>query len=222
MDAPLAGGNTSDRAVVVRCIRSINRTNEGTAAVTRVVHDGVEATWRQLATDVRAFILRRVASPEDADDIMQVVFLRMIERIDSVRDTERLTGWLFVITRNAITDYYRAAPRRRELPVDVIPDHTVAQDGEDESEQELARCLLPMVDRLPAEQAEAIRMVDLAGMSQAAAAASVHVSHSGMKSRVQRGRARLRELLVACCHVELDVRGRAQGCGSRPAGRECG
>jgi RNA polymerase sigma-70 factor (ECF subfamily) len=79
-----------------------------------------------------------------------------------------------------------------------------------------------MVDRLPAEQAEAIRMVDLAGMSQVQAAEKVHVSHSGMKSRVQRGRARLRELLTACCNVEQDVRGRVQGCASRSTSGECG
>jgi hypothetical protein len=39
-----------------------------------------------------------------------------------------------------------------------------------------------------------------------------------MKSRVQRGRARLREMLLACCHIEQDVRGRAQGREARSAG----
>jgi RNA polymerase sigma-70 factor (ECF subfamily) len=190
--------------------------------MTGVVQDDLEGLWRQFAVDVRAFVLRRVASPEDAEDITQLVFLRMIERIDSVRDADRLTGWLYATTRNAITDYYRSAIRRRELPVDAVPDQPVDDDGEDPAEQELARCLLPMLERLPAEQAEALRVVDLAGMSQAAAAAKVHVSPSGMKSRVQRGRARLREMLLACCHVEQDVRGRVQGCASRSAGGGCG
>lgn len=194
------------------------------SAMTSVVHDDVEALWRQFAVDVRAFILARVASPEDAEDIAQLVFLRMIERVDSIRDAERLTGWLYTTTRNAITDYYRSAARRRELPVDAVPDHPVAEDVDGQAEQELARCLLPMVERLPAEQAEAIRMVDLAGMSQAAAAAALRLSHSGMKSRVQRGRARLRDMLLACCHVEQDVRGRAQGCQPRTGtdGQRCG
>jgi RNA polymerase sigma-70 factor, ECF subfamily len=190
--------------------------------MTSAVQDDLEALWRQFAADVRAFVLRRVASPEDADDITALVFLRMVERIDTLRDAERLTAWLYATARNAITDYYRSATRRRELPVDAVPDHPAVDDGEDHGEEELARCLLPMVERLPAEQAEAIRMVDLDGMSQAAAAAKVHVSHSGMKSRVQRGRARLRELLLACCHVEQDVRGRTQGCETRSTTGECG
>jgi len=78
-----------------------------------------------------------------------------------------------------------------------------------------------MVERLPVDRAEAVRMVDLAGMSQAAAATTVQVSHSGMKSRVQRGRARLREMLLACCQVDQDVRGRVQGCSTNSVGGEC-
>ncbi len=183
--------------------------------MTTAVHEAPDALWRQFSSDVHAFILRRVARPEDAEDLTQLVFLRLIEGIDNLRDAQRLTGWLYATTRNAITDYYRSAARRREVAVEVVPDQPQS-DEPDSAEQELAQCLLPLVERLPAEQAQAIRLVDLAGMSQIAAAASARVSHSGMKSRVQRGRARLRELLLTCCHVEQDVGGRVQGCAPRP------
>lgn len=193
--------------------------------MTSAVRDDPEILWRQFAADVRAFIRRRVPRPEDADDIAQLVFLRMIEHMDSVRDVERLTGWMYATTRNAIVDYYRSAARRREMPVDALPDEAIIDDdaeADDEAERELAQCLVPMVERLPTEQAEAVRMVDLAGISQAAAAVAAQVSYSGMKSRVQRGRARLREMLLACCRVEQDVRGRVQGCASRSIDGECG
>jgi RNA polymerase sigma-70 factor (ECF subfamily) len=44
------------------------------------------------------------------------------------------------------------------------------------------------------------------------------VSLSGMKSRVQRGRVRLRALLEACCDIALDARGRVMSCERRPGG----
>ena len=47
----------------------------------------------------------------------------------------------------------------------------------------------------------------------------VAVSLSGMKSRVQRGRVRLRALLEGCCEVALDARGRIVGCDRRPGTR---
>jgi RNA polymerase sigma-70 factor (ECF subfamily) len=62
-------------------------------------------------------------------------------------------------------------------------------------------------------------MIDLEGLPQASAAQIEGVSLSGMKSRVQRGRRRLAELLEQCCTLTLDARGvpmdyaRTSGCG---------
>jgi RNA polymerase sigma-70 factor (ECF subfamily) len=72
---------------------------------------------------------------------------------------------------------------------------------------DLARCLHPLLNGLPAEQHRAVQMIDLDGIPQAAAARVEGVSLSGMKSRVQRGRRRLAELLGQCCTLTLDARG---------------
>ena len=52
------------------------------------------------------------------------------------------------------------------------------------------------------------------------AADMMGVSLSGMKSRVQRGREKLRELLEDCCEIALDARGRVIGCEPRPNGKQ--
>jgi RNA polymerase sigma-70 factor (ECF subfamily) len=67
------------------------------------------------------------------------------------------------------------------------------------------------LQRLAAPYREAITLIELEGMTQASAAAHVGLSPSGMKSRVQRARAQLRELLVGCCEIELDRRGAIAG-----------
>ncbi len=122
----------------------------------------LEQLWRSFSSDLRAFIARRVSRPEDADDILSIVFLRMAKSLDNLRDQDRLLGWMYAITRNAITDFYRSAPHRRELVVDAVPD--TPPDGESDvdeaAEKELASCLVPMLSGLPAEQAAAVKMVD--------------------------------------------------------------
>ena len=72
---------------------------------------------------------------------------------------------------------------------------------------ELAHCLRPLLLGLPAEQRRAVEMIDLDGLPQAEAARREGVSLSGMKSRVQRGRRRLAQLLDSCCALTLDARG---------------
>jgi RNA polymerase sigma-70 factor (ECF subfamily) len=85
--------------------------------------------------------------------------------------------------------------------------------------EELAGYLAPFVATLPSPYREALTLVELEGLTQSQAAVMLGVSLSGMKSRVQRGRARLRKALEDCCDVALDARGRVVGFEPRPDGR---
>ncbi len=77
--------------------------------------------------------------------------------------------------------------------------------------QEIAGCLRPMVAQLPEKYREAIQFVELDGMSQRGMSKQLHLSVSGGKSRVQRGRQQLKDTLLACCHVEFDHVGNVLG-----------
>jgi len=63
-----------------------------------------------------------------------------------------------------------------------------------------------MIERLSENYRQAVTLVDLEGMAQHEAAARHGLSVSGMKSRVQRGRRQLRDMLEACCVIALDRR----------------
>jgi RNA polymerase sigma-70 factor (ECF subfamily) len=184
----------------------------------------LESVWKEFSGELRQFIGRRVSRPQDADDILQLVALRMVQSSDELRDRQTLLGWLFAVTRNAITDYYRAAVRRREVMTDDMPERPVADFSADEDTQRaltsLAACIRPLLRLLPADQAAAVELVDLTGVSQVEAARTAGLSVSGMKSRVQRGRRALRDALTACCHLQLDVRGEVQEFESR-RGTDC-
>jgi RNA polymerase sigma-70 factor, ECF subfamily len=82
-------------------------------------------------------------------------------------------------------------------------------DGESvtESHAELAQCLAPLIHGLAEKYSEALRLTEVEGLTQAAAAARLGLPPSTMKSRVQRGRARLKQALLTCCEVEVDRRG---------------
>ena len=63
--------------------------------------------WIQMHERLFSYIRRRVAGPHDAEDLLQDVFVRIHTNLDDVRNTENVSGWIYQITRNAITDYYR-------------------------------------------------------------------------------------------------------------------
>ncbi|HEY5936213.1 MAG TPA: sigma factor-like helix-turn-helix DNA-binding protein, partial [Kofleriaceae bacterium] len=70
----------------------------------------------------------------------------------------------------------------------------------------LAGCLASFVALLPSPYREAVTLVELEGLTAREAAAMVGISTSGMKSRVQRGRAELRRRFEECCRIAVDAR----------------
>lgn len=165
--------------------------------------------WNDFAPPLRAFLARRVPAGVDADDLLQDVFVRVVRHLNTLRATERPEAWLFQIARNALRDSLRARQRRDgrtdTLEID-LPDESDAANVR-ASEVELAPCLTSMIGRLSEPYRSAIELTSIRGLTQADAAREAGVSLSGMKSRVQRGREQLRQMLVRCCEIQIDVRG---------------
>ncbi len=171
--------------------------------------------WNEVQNGLRAFIAKRVANDAEVDDIVQDVWLKMQRGLDGLQDQRRLISWIYQIARHATIDHYRAPGRRREMPAGLAADleayqssATMTTTSEDSGQlrKELAGCLRPMIERLSEEYRQAVVLVDLEGLTQQAAATQLGLSLSGMKSRVQRGRRQLKEMLEACCTIELDQR----------------
>jgi RNA polymerase sigma-70 factor, ECF subfamily len=184
-------------------------------------------SWDELATRLRPFIARRVASEPDTDDVLQDVLLRMHRGLPGLEDEERLGSWMYRIARTTIVDHVRARQRHPVVAAadgtDELPanDPFAADDGA--VAREVAQYLSFFVAVLPSPYREAITLTELEGRTQREAAEMLGISLSGMKSRVQRGRGKLRAMLEACCEVAVDARGKVVACepratGSRPNG----
>ena len=171
--------------------------------------------WQEVHNGLRAFIQKRVANEAEVEDILQEVFLRMHRKLDSLRDPRRLVSWLLQITRHAIIDHYRAPARHREVSAGLAGDlesalsaSALSSSSKDSGllRSELAGCLRPLIERLSNHYHEAVMLVELDGLTQNVAAKRLGISISGIKSRVQRGRRQLKQMLDECCIIELDRR----------------
>jgi RNA polymerase sigma-70 factor (ECF subfamily) len=185
--------------------------------------------WAEVGTSIERFVRRRINDPHHADDVVADVMLRIHQNLAALDDHERVTAWVFRITRNAITDHYRRTGRRREvlaaeIDPDVDPSADAWLDDQEATLSELAACIRPLVDALPSDYRRALELTDFEGRTQADAARLEGISLSGMKSRVQRGRRQFATLVKQCCDVTTDSRGelvdfrlRTDGCGCPPA-----
>jgi RNA polymerase sigma-70 factor (ECF subfamily) len=165
----------------------------------------VAAAWHQLGDRLRVYVARRV-NPGDADDVVQSVMVKLLERRGEI-DAGSVRAWLFTVTRNAVAEYFRQ--RRPSVDLDSFGDVPEA-DRVDPAERaigELTDCLEPMLRALSESDGELLRRIDLEGEAQTELAASLGIPLSTVKSRVQRARTKLRAAFDSCCTIEVGPKG---------------
>jgi RNA polymerase sigma-70 factor, ECF subfamily len=162
--------------------------------------------WTDVAARLRPFVAHRVPSSE-IDDVVQDVLVRMHRGLRDLRDDDRFSAWMFQVARNAIADQARKKDVLVGTP-DLEETPSLPSDDDREAATALAGCVSLFVAQLPSPYREAITLVELEGKTAKEAAEMVGISVSGMKSRVQRGRAQLRGLFERCCEIAVDARGK--------------
>ena len=170
----------------------------------------VENIWETFASQLGSFIRARVRDHTVAEDILQEVFVKIHRKLPTLRAGERVEAWVWRVTRNAISDHFRRARPSEPLPADL------AFYSEAESETpDLTPCVRRFVGELSPVYREALVMTEWQGMTQQQMAKQLGLSISGAKSRVQRARFQLKEMLLDCCRFELDQRGNVLAMQSR-------
>jgi RNA polymerase sigma-70 factor (ECF subfamily) len=159
-----------------------------------------------LRDGLRQFVRKR-ARPDDVDDLVQEVFVRMQAHATELRDEGRLAAWAFRIARNVLVDH----ARKKKLVLEPALDLPVEPDDASNFNEVVAGWLRPMLALLPDEYADALELVELEGMTQQELAERTGLSLSGAKSRVQRARRMLEGIVRVCCDLEQDRRGNVIG-----------
>ncbi len=165
----------------------------------------IEQTWQEYHNKLHSFIQNRVGDESTAEDILQEVFLRIVSKIDTLKDDSKIHSWMYQIARNAIIDHYRANKTVEELPESLA---TPESEFGQEARQEIEGWLQPMIKGLPEHYREAVTLSEIDNLTQQEVAEKQGVSLSGAKSRVQRGRAMIKDMLLECCRFEFDHRGK--------------
>jgi RNA polymerase sigma-70 factor (ECF subfamily) len=144
--------------------------------------------------NLRAFATSLSGSVTLADDLVQDTLLRAWSNADKFQAGTNLRAWLFTILRNAYYSHYRK--RTREVQdTDGLYSERLAIVGDQESHLDLADFRRALAT-LPAEQREVLTMIGATGLSYEEAAEICGVAIGTIKSRLNRARAKLSEILL--------------------------
>jgi RNA polymerase sigma-70 factor, ECF subfamily len=171
------------------------------AALVESSPDAVAALLTREEAALRRVIHRYVGDASSVDDVFQDVSIKVLRRIDTVREPAALRGWLFQTARNASLDHLRRRDRRPEVAsADLVGDWQAGGDmGRNPCEQFLSAERIAAVrralERLPESQRETIRLRIEDGMDHEAIAKHLGISRQAVEVRLCRGRATLKEQL---------------------------
>ncbi len=143
---------------------------------------------------LRAFAISLSGNVDRADDLVQETLLRALANIHSFQPGTNMPAWLFTILRNLFRSEYRK--RRREVEdADGVHASTLTAPEGQTSHMEMEE-MKKALDQLPSDQREALILVGASGFSYEEASQICGCAVGTIKSRVNRARMRLAELLT--------------------------
>jgi RNA polymerase sigma-70 factor (ECF subfamily) len=165
--------------------------------------------WNRLQGELLSFVTNRVKDKSLAEDIVQDVFVKVHSKAGQLRESEKITSWIYQITRHAIADHFRKASRS--------PDPAAIDWDSDYHEFNacVAGCLKDIMHSLPEKYRIPLELAEMEDLSQYELAERLNITYSGARSRVQRARRMLREKFDALYRVETDAYGNVMVCEDR-------
>lgn len=145
------------------------------------------------------FLERRVGDRALAEDILQDAFARGLDKVGEVRDGEAVVAWFYRMLRNATIDHYRRSAAAGRALERFAQELETEQEPAEPVREEVCRCVTRLADTLKPEYADALRRIELDGVSVKAFADEQGISTSNAGVRVFRAREALRKQLSRSC-----------------------
>ena len=194
MGSPVAPAHARHRPRTRRGLR-LGEGAQGASAP--AVHETVETTFDRLIGELRPqlhrYCARMTGSVIDGEDVVQDALLKAFEALPRTAPLTNPAGWLFRIAYNAARDFLRRRARYQAAHANADMER-IADSANLRHDRQVAATSLRTFMRLPTAQRSTVILIDVLGYSLAEVHDVVGVSIPAVKSALQRGRARLREL----------------------------
>jgi RNA polymerase sigma factor (sigma-70 family) len=145
-----------------------------------------------------AFLEPRVASPEDAEEILQSALAKALEHEESLNE-ETVVAWFYRVLRNALADYYR----RRDVEKRALEKHrenaAIETSEAAELEHTICQCFRDLLPTLKPEYSDVLNRVDLGDASLEDVSNSLGITANNAAVRLHRARTALKKRLEATC-----------------------
>lgn len=176
--------------------------------------DPFQALYDENHPKVRRLLVR-IAGPDEAEDLAQVVFAKAAQALPRFRGDAQVPTWLYRIAVHVASDWLRSrSAKEAKVTVELLDGyagdgcspfgHLVSEENNASPEQELIRkqmcdCIRGVVGQLPEKHRTVLMLAELGGLTDDELAQTLEISRANAKVRLHRARAALRQKLEMRC-----------------------
>lgn len=161
------------------------------------------AVMAEVHQDFLRYLTRRLGNQDEAADVLQDFYVKVLKKIGDLRDTDKMRAWMRRVLETTLIDYYRAQGKKRQSESDFqyLENASRADNGEDELDAIVCSCLYKLLPTLKPEYADLLWRTDLIGESRDSILAELDISESNLRVRLHRARQALRHRLEQTCRT---------------------
>jgi RNA polymerase sigma-70 factor (ECF subfamily) len=171
----------------------------------------VVLNWNNVQSELKGFVYKRVKDKALTEDIVHDVFLKVQSKIHQVKESEKLFGWIYQITRNIINDHYRRNFKS------INPKDIDWESSPPNFNDCVTNVINELIPTLPEMYRIPLEMSEIQNMSQLEVAEKLGLNYTTAKARVQRARRMLKEKMDEIMIVKTDGYGNVILCRDRGA-----
>jgi len=176
--------------------------------------------WTEFQKELKGFIYNKTRNKADTSDILQDVFIKIIKYSDKVSQAKNIRHYLYGVVRNALNDYFNRKGQHTTNSIELAEEFS-EEDNYNLNATIANSCVRKFINKLPTHYQQALLLSEFENISQKELAEKLQISYSGAKSRVQRGREKLKELLLECCILQTDSYGNVIEMNEKPCDDKC-
>jgi len=161
---------------------------------------------------VRQYFVKNVSNREDAKDLTQEVWLKFLVFRKQPKQIDNLKAWIFTVARNTLIDYYRKNNHKKSVSEWDNTFKPIPETNNADLQEKLSTCLTYYIQDLQNDVKKILIASDIKGVSQKILAQQLNMSYPTLRSKLQRGRKKIRQMFERDCYLELGTRGEVLDC----------
>lgn len=157
-------------------------------------------------TSFLSYLLKRLGDRDEAEDVLQDFYIRVISKSGQIRDRGAAEGWIRAVLKSTLMDHFRSKSSKRQAHQKFVSEWSATSDQLDptidegrEIQNNDCACLYGLLSKLNSNYAEAISLVDLAERTPSDVGNEIGISAGTMRVRLHRARQALKKALEQSC-----------------------